>query len=132
MQLKGRHTSSIKDDEKGLKSSKPVRQNFINQAMKLIIIVTVALIAVATALGQLSNVQNQRLQYDLGTRLEHRRMILATIDKINRIPSFAQRQRAMHGLRVIVRQLLRDYKAEEDTVAKRQNYRRKMFNRNYY
>lgn len=94
--------------------------------MKLIIII-VLLNATATALGQLSNVQNQHLQYDIGTRLEHRRMILATLAKIKQIKSYYRRQRAMHGLRAIVRNLQRQYDAEDSAIAKREKYRRKMY-----
>ena len=45
----------------------------------------------------MSNVQNQRLQFDLAERREHRRMILATMAKINKMPVF-RRHAAMRRL----------------------------------
>ena len=74
--------------------------------------------------GQLSNVQNQRLQYDLGQQLEHRRLILAAIARINRMPLY-YRPAAIKQLQDAVRQLQLAY--EETPVEKRQNRRRDRF-----
>ena len=87
--------------------------------------IIVFLFASASALaGQLSNVQNQRLQFDLSERMEHRRMIMATMAKINRMPVW-RRESAMRGLQDIVRQLQAAY--EESPVEKNQNYRRNRY-----
>ena len=83
------------------------------------------LIATASALaGQLSNVQNQRLQFDLAEKMEHRRMVMATIAKINRMPVW-RRESAMRSLQDIVRRLQVAY--EDSPVEKRQNSRRSRY-----
>ena len=83
------------------------------------------LIATASALaGQLSNVQNQRLQFDLAEKMEHRRMVMATIAKINRMPVW-RRESAMRSLQDIVRRLQVAY--EDSPVEKRQNHRRSRY-----
>ena len=76
--------------------------------------------------GQLSNVQNQRLQYDLGQQFEHRRLILAAIARINRMPLY-YRPAAVKQLQDAVRKLQLAYGAEETVVEKRQNRRRDRF-----
>lgn len=55
----------------------------------------------AALAGQLSNVQNQRLQYDLAERLENRRLIVATL---KRMPWYL-RSSPIHGLRYTAYQL---------------------------
>ena len=91
--------------------------------MKLFIFITLTITSVAALAGQLSNVQNQRLQFDLAEQMEHRSMILATMYKINRMPLW-RREVAMRGLQKIVRQLQAAYGLESTAVEQKQNYRR--------
>ena len=85
--------------------------------------------SVSALAGQLSNVQNQRLQFDLAEQLEHRRMILDTMQTINRMPLW-RREAAMRGLQRIVRQLQAEY--EQTDVEEKQNYRRNRLWNNYH
>ena len=96
--------------------------------MKLFILITTMTASVSALAGQLSNVQNQRLQFDLAERLEHRRMIKETMRKINRMPVW-RREVAMRSLQRIVRQLQAEY--EQTAVEEKQNYRRNRLN-NYH
>ena len=88
--------------------------------MQLFTIIAFLFASASALAGQLSNVQNQRLQFDLSERMEHRRMIMATMAKINRMPVW-RRPSAMRGLQNIVRQLQAAY--AESPVEKKQNYR---------
>ena len=91
--------------------------------MKLFALATCMISSVAALAGQLSNVQNQRLQFDLAEQMEHRRMILATIDKINRMPLW-RREVARRGLQQVVRQLQAAYGLNSTAVEQIQVYRR--------
>ena len=99
--------------------------------MKLLTLATGMIASVSALAGQLSNVQNQRLQFDLAERMEHRRMILDTMRKINRLPVW-RRAAAMHGLRQIVRQLEAAYGYEPTAVKQKQYYRRHRFSSYHY
>ena len=88
--------------------------------MKLFALATCFIGSITALAGQLSNVQNQRLQFDLAEKMEHRHMIMATIAKINRMPLW-RRESAMHRLQDIVRQLQAAYK--KSPVEKRQDHR---------
>ena len=92
--------------------------------MQLFTIITICATTVTALAGQLSNVQNQRLQYDLGQQLEHRRLILAAIARINRMPLY-YRPAAIKQLQDAVRQLRLAY--GETPVEKHQNRRRDRF-----
>ena len=92
--------------------------------MQLFTIIAFMIASAAALAGQLSNVQNQRLQFDLGERMEHRRMILDTMAKINRMPLW-RRESAMRGLQAIVNQLQAAY--EQKPVEQRQNHRRNRY-----
>ena len=83
--------------------------------------------ASVAAYGQSSNTGNRRIQYSLGNALEHRRLLHATIARINMIPSYTVRRRAIDKLRSIVRQLQAEYKAKP--VEKRQSHRRNRYER---
>ena len=89
------------------------------------LLLQVVFVAVTAMAGQLSNVQNQRLQFDLAEQQEHRRMILDTMKKINRMPLW-RRETAMRGLQQIARQLQAAY--EQTAVQQKQNYRRNRLN----
>ena len=91
--------------------------------MKLFTLASCMIASVAALAGQLSNVQNQRLQFDLAEKMEHRRMILATMRKINRMPLW-RREMAMRGLQQIARELQAAYESELTPVQPKQNYRR--------
>ena len=93
--------------------------------MQLFTMIAFMIASAAALAGQLSNVQNQRLQFDLGEQMEHRRMILDTMAKINRMPLW-RRESAMHGLQAIVRQLQIAY-GEVEPIQKKQQYRRRMY-----
>ena len=94
-----------------------------NHEMKLFAITTIFATAVTALAGQLSNVQNQRLQFDLAQQLDHRRQIRAAIAKINRLPVY-HRPAAIRRLQDAVRQLQRAYGVEVTVVEKRENRRR--------
>lgn len=95
--------------------------------MKCILLLQVLFITVTSLAGQLSNVQNQRLQFDLAEQLEHRWMILDTMRKINRMPLW-RREAAMRGLQQIARQLEAAYGNQQTAVQEKQNYRRNRLN----
>ena len=80
--------------------------------------------------GQLSNVQNNRLQYDLATRLEHHRQILATIDQINKM-SWYDRRAAIEGLQNIVRWLQQVYTIDDTNSQNQEANRRRLLNKNH-
>ena len=91
--------------------------------MQLFTIIAFLFASASALAGQLSNVQNQRLQFDLAEKMEHRRMILATMRKINRMPLW-RREMAMRGLQQIARELQAAYESELTPVQQKQNYRR--------
>ena len=91
-------------------------------------------VAALTSLGQLHNVQNRRLQFDIADRQKHRHMILATYDfyigEINKMPE-ARRSLAMRQLQAIIRQLQELYEDGKDDEVKnelKETYRRHRFN----
>ena len=95
--------------------------------MKFVLLLHALFMTVASLAGQLSNVQNQRLQFDLAEQQEHRRMILDTMKKINRMPLW-RRETAMRGLQQIARQLQAAYDAQQTAVQQKQDYRRNRLN----
>ena len=99
--------------------------------MKLFALGNCLITTISALAGQLSNVQNQRLQFDLAERMEHRRMILDTMRKINRLPVW-RRAAAMRGLQQIVRQLGAAYGYEPTAVQQKQYYRRHRFSSYHY
>ena len=90
------------------------------------LLLQVVFVTVTALAGQLSNVQNQRLQFDLAERREHRRMILATMAKINKMPVF-RRHAAMRQLQGIARQLQILYNDVEATSEPKEHHRRHRF-----
>ena len=92
--------------------------------MKLFATITICVTAVAALAGQLSHVQNQRLQFDLGEQLEHRRQIQAAIARINRMPLY-YRPMAIRQLRDVVRQLQLAYSVKEETIVEKRGRRRR-------
>ena len=99
--------------------------------MKLFTFGSCLITTISALAGQLSNVQNQRLQFDLAERMDHRRMIHETMRKINRMPLW-RREAAMRGLQQIARQLQAAYGYEQKAVQRRQNYRRNRLNAYHY
>ena len=95
--------------------------------MKFVLLLHGLFMAVASLAGQLSNVQNQRLQFDLAEQQEHRRMILATMAKINKMPVF-RRHAAMRRLQGIARQLQILYNEVKATNEPKEHHRRHRFN----
>ena len=98
--------------------------------MQLFAITSIFATTVTALAGQLSNVQNQRLQYDLGQQLEHRQQVRAAIAKINRLPVY-RRPAAIRRLQDAVRHLQRAYGVDETVVEKRENRRRDHYQRFY-
>ena len=92
--------------------------------MQLFTIIAICAVTVTALAGQLSHVQNQRLQYDLGQQREHRRLILAAIARINRMPLY-YRPAAIKQLQGAVRQLRQAYGIKEETVVEKRQHRRR-------
>ena len=92
------------------------------------LLIQVLSITVTALAGQLSNVQNRRLQFDLAKRFEHRRMILGTIDKINKMPVW-RRLTAMRQLQAVVRHLQREYNVADGVIETKETHRRHRFTR---
>ena len=126
----GINTSNCSDEPTRNKKNDRYLQN--NQIIMKLFTLATGMIALVSALaGQLSNVQNQRLQFDLAERMEHRRLILDTVRKINRLPVW-RRAAAMRGLQKIVRQLKAAYGYEPTAVQQKQYYRRHRFSSYHY
>ena len=98
--------------------------------MKLFAITTILAGAVTALAGQLSNVQNQRLQYDLGQQLDHRRQVYAAIAIIRGLPVY-YRPAAIRRLQHAVSQLQQAYSVDETVAEKSENLRRDQYQRFY-
>ena len=121
-------------------TDEPIRNKKNNQnlqnnqlIMKLFTLATGMIASVSALAGQLSNVQNQRLQFDLAERMEHRRLILDTVRKINRMP-VRRRAAAMRGLQKIVRKLgaAYGYEPTAQTIKNNKTKYKKATRRKFY
>ena len=82
----------------------------------------------AALAGQLSNVQNQRLQYDLAERLERRRLVVATLKRI----SWYLLSSPINGLHHTSNQLKATPALQYENEVKWKTNRRNRFEKNHF
>ena len=94
--------------------------------MKLSIL---SLISIVSALGHYSSLANRNLIFDLAARQNHRRMVLETLQKVERIGNPHRRAVAMEKLRKIVNGLNFIYENQPTEEQIRRNNRRNRFSK---
>ena len=94
--------------------------------MKLSIL---SLISMVSALGHYSSLANRNLIFDLAARQNHRRMVLETLQKVERIGNPHRRAVAMEKLRKIVNGLNFIYENQPTEEKIRRNNRRNLFSK---
>ena len=94
--------------------------------MKLSIL---SLISMVSALGHYSSLANRNLIFDLAARLNHRRIVLETLQKVERIGNPHRRAVAMEKLRKIVNGLNFIYENQPTEEKIRRNNRRNLFSK---
>ena len=87
------------------------------------------IIASVSALGHMSNIGIRNLRFDLAARQNHRRMVLETLKRVQRIGNPHRRAIAMDKLREIVNGLNFVYENQPTEEQIRQEDRRNRFQR---
>ena len=91
-----------------------------------------AILSTASALGHYSNLAVRNLNFDLAARQNHRRMILETLKKVQRIGNPHRRAIAMEKLQKIVNGLNFLYENQPTEEQTRQEERRNQFAQYHY